>query len=79
MFCLFNYNFFLLLNLVSLFSESPDLSLLVQNKGKGPLTVKISASDYVHLETTKILLLEKEYKKVLALTESLASVENSQN
>lgn len=45
-------------------NESPGLSLLIQNKGKGPLTVMISAPDYVQLEETKIQLQEKENKKV---------------
>jgi len=47
-----------------LFLESPDLSLLIQNKGKGSLSVTISAPDFVHLEKTKIQLKEKEDKKV---------------
>ena len=47
-----------------LFPESPDLSLLIQNKGKGPLNVTISAPDFVHLEKTKIQLQEKDNKKV---------------
>ncbi|XP_057968091.1 uncharacterized protein LOC131157751 isoform X2 [Malania oleifera] len=45
-------------------NESPDLSLLIQNKGKGPLSVAISAPDFVHLEKTSIQLQEKEDKKV---------------
>ncbi|KAL9369467.1 hypothetical protein Peur_040666 [Populus x canadensis] len=45
-------------------NESPDLSLLIQNKGKGPLNVTISAPDFVHLEKTKIQLQEKDDKKV---------------
>lgn len=44
--------------------ESPDLSLLVQNKGKGPLNVNISAPDFVWLEKTQIQLQEKEDVKV---------------
>ncbi|XP_034895117.1 uncharacterized protein [Populus alba] len=47
-----------------LFLESPDLSLLIQNKGKGPLSVTISAPDFVQLEKTKIQLKEKEDRKV---------------
>ncbi|EEF51340.1 putative uncharacterized protein DDB_G0289963 [Ricinus communis] len=39
-------------------------SLLVQNKGKNPLTVTISAPDYVHIEKTEIQLQSKEDKKV---------------
>ncbi|KAJ7945037.1 dentin sialophosphoprotein-like isoform X2 [Quillaja saponaria] len=45
-------------------NDSPDLSLLIQNKGKGPLAVTISASNFVHLETTKVRLEKKEDKKV---------------
>lgn len=47
-----------------LFLESPDLSLLIQNKGKGSLSVSISAPDFVQLEKTKIELKEKEDRKV---------------
>lgn len=46
------------------FSDSPHLSLLIQNKGKGPLSVTIVAPDFVALEETKIRLEEKENKKV---------------
>ena len=45
-------------------ADSPQLSLLIQNKGKGPLTVKISAPDFVHLEKSEVQLQEKEDKKV---------------
>ncbi|KAL6348829.1 hypothetical protein AAG906_033485 [Vitis piasezkii] len=45
-------------------NDSPDLSLLIQNKGKTALTVTISAPDFVKLESTKIELQEKEDKKV---------------
>ncbi|KAK9275281.1 hypothetical protein L1049_022543 [Liquidambar formosana] len=45
--------------------ESPDLSLLIQNKGKGPLTVTISAPDHVHIEETKIQLKEKDNKELI--------------
>ncbi|KAG6600522.1 hypothetical protein SDJN03_05755, partial [Cucurbita argyrosperma subsp. sororia] len=45
-------------------NESPDLSLLIQNKGTGPLTVKITAPDFVHLEKSEVKLQEKEDKKV---------------
>lgn len=41
-------------------NDSPDLSLLIQNKVKGPLTVRISAPDYVRLEKTKVQLSENE-------------------
>lgn len=45
-------------------NDSPHLSLLIQNKGKGPLLVTIVAPDFVALEETKIQLEEKENKKV---------------
>ncbi|KAA0044907.1 uncharacterized protein E5676_scaffold21G003830 [Cucumis melo var. makuwa] len=45
-------------------NDSPQLSLLIQNKGKGPLTVKISAPDFVHLEKSEVQLQEEEDKKV---------------
>ncbi|KZV35179.1 hypothetical protein F511_08991 [Dorcoceras hygrometricum] len=41
-------------------NESPERSLLIQNKGKGPLSVTISAPDLVHLEKNKIQLQENE-------------------
>ncbi|KAK0586910.1 hypothetical protein LWI29_014275 [Acer saccharum] len=43
-------------------NDSPDLSLLILNKAKGTLTVRISAPGYVWLEKTKVQLLEKEGK-----------------
>ncbi|VFQ67715.1 unnamed protein product [Cuscuta campestris] len=45
-------------------NESPDLSLLVQNKGKRHLSVTISASKYVELEKRQIELKEMENKKI---------------
>ncbi|XP_059662217.1 uncharacterized protein LOC132308218 [Cornus florida] len=48
--------------------ESPDLSLFIQNTGKGPLTVTISAPDFVRVEKTKIQLQEKEDKKVVKVS-----------
>eukprot|EP00262_Sarcandra_glabra_P007526 TRINITY_DN20394_c0_g1_i1.p1 TRINITY_DN20394_c0_g1~~TRINITY_DN20394_c0_g1_i1.p1 ORF type:complete len:383 (+),score=76.39 TRINITY_DN20394_c0_g1_i1:180-1328(+) len=45
-------------------NESPELSLLIQNRGMAPLTVKITASESVHLEITTVQLQEKEDKKV---------------
>ncbi|XP_052209729.1 uncharacterized protein LOC127813055 isoform X2 [Diospyros lotus] len=45
-------------------NESPDLSLLIQNKGNSPLSVTISAPDFVQLEETKVQLQEKKDKKV---------------
>ncbi|KAK3228023.1 hypothetical protein Dsin_007885 [Dipteronia sinensis] len=46
-------------------NDSPDLSLLILNKAKGSLTVRISAPDYVWLEKTKVQLPEKHGKTVL--------------
>ncbi|XP_052209734.1 uncharacterized protein LOC127813055 isoform X6 [Diospyros lotus] len=46
-------------------NESPDLSLLIQNKGNSPLSVTISAPDFVQLEETKVQLQEKKDKKDL--------------
>jgi hypothetical protein len=46
-------------------SESPDLLLLIQNKGKGPLSVTISAPAFVQLEERNVQIQEKEHKKVL--------------
>lgn len=45
-------------------SDSPKLSLLVQNKGKGPLSVAISAPDSVQLEKSQVQLKENEDKEV---------------
>lgn len=44
--------------------DSPDLSLLIRNKGSEPVTVTIIAPEYVQLEETKVLLQQKEDKKV---------------
>ncbi|XP_073303068.1 uncharacterized protein [Primulina huaijiensis] len=41
-------------------NESPERSLLILNKGKGPLSVTISAPDLVHLEKNKIQLQKNE-------------------
>ncbi|PIA34631.1 hypothetical protein AQUCO_03700135v1 [Aquilegia coerulea] len=45
-------------------NESPELSLLIQNKGTKPLNVKISAPDYVRLENNSVHLPAKENQKV---------------
>ncbi|OMO79719.1 hypothetical protein CCACVL1_13459 [Corchorus capsularis] len=45
-------------------NDFADLSLLIQNKGKGPLNITISAPAFVHLEKTEVELQEKEDKKV---------------
>ncbi|XP_073051072.1 uncharacterized protein [Primulina eburnea] len=41
-------------------NESPERSLLILNKGKGPLSVTLSAPDLVHLEKKKIHLQKNE-------------------
>ncbi|KAJ8768482.1 hypothetical protein K2173_022571 [Erythroxylum novogranatense] len=45
-------------------NESPELSLLIQNRGKGPLKVTISAPDFMELEKSEVQLQEKEDQKV---------------
>ncbi|KAJ4955071.1 hypothetical protein NE237_011854 [Protea cynaroides] len=45
-------------------NDSPDLSLLIQNKGKGPLAVTISAPNFVHLEKTTVQLQGEQNSKV---------------
>ncbi|TYG76333.1 hypothetical protein ES288_D03G107100v1 [Gossypium darwinii] len=45
-------------------NESPDLSLLIQNKGKGALAIKISAPAFVRLEKTDVQIQEKQDRKV---------------
>jgi hypothetical protein len=47
------------------FSDSPHLSLLIQNKGKDPLVVTISAPDFTRLDKTKVQLKQKDDAKVL--------------
>ncbi|KAG7956342.1 hypothetical protein I3843_11G119500 [Carya illinoinensis] len=44
--------------------DSPDLLLLIQNKGKGLLDVTISAPDFVLLAERKVQVQEREYEKV---------------
>lgn len=44
--------------------NSPHLSLLIQNKGKDPVVVTISAPDFVRLDKTKVQLKEKADAKV---------------
>ncbi|XP_050377540.1 uncharacterized protein LOC126794802 [Argentina anserina] len=44
--------------------DSPHLSLLIQNKGKDPLVVTISAPEFVLLEKSKVQLKEKANAKV---------------
>lgn len=55
---------FMLFKFLLLELESPDLSLLIQNKAKEAVTVSISAPSFVHLEKKQIQLLEKESNKV---------------
>ncbi|KAE9451980.1 hypothetical protein C3L33_16132, partial [Rhododendron williamsianum] len=51
-------------------NDSPDLSLLIQNKGNGPLNVTISAPIFVQLEKTNVQLQQKEDIKVkVSITE----------
>ncbi|MBA0794311.1 hypothetical protein Gohar_018655, partial [Gossypium harknessii] len=45
-------------------NESSDLSLLIQNKGKGALAIKISAPAFVRLEKTDVQIQEKQDRKV---------------
>ncbi|MCL7048551.1 hypothetical protein MKW94_028259 [Papaver nudicaule] len=45
-------------------NDSPDYSLLIQNKGTSPLSISISAPKYVRLEESTIQLRQKEDKKV---------------
>ncbi|XP_058201737.1 uncharacterized protein LOC131316406 [Rhododendron vialii] len=45
-------------------NDSPDLSLLIQNKGNDPLSVTISASNFVQLEKRNVQLQQKEDIKV---------------
>lgn len=50
------------------FSDSPVLSLLVQNKGKNPLTISISAPKSVQLDTTEVQLQENRNTEVCVNT-----------
>ncbi|KAK1381676.1 High mobility group nucleosome-binding domain-containing protein [Heracleum sosnowskyi] len=45
-------------------NESPELALLIQNKGKGPLDVKIIAPNFVSLEKQQIHLVENKHERV---------------
>lgn len=45
-------------------NESPDIFLLIKNKGKGPRTITISAPAFVHLEKNEVQVPEKEDQKV---------------
>ncbi|KAI3727721.1 hypothetical protein L6452_16339 [Arctium lappa] len=45
--------------------DSTEVSLLIQNKGKGPLDVEINAPDFVRLEKTKIQIQENDDQKVM--------------
>lgn len=52
-------------------SESSDLSLLIQNKGKEDLKIDISAPSFVKMEKAQVHLLEKENIKVkVSITKS---------
>ncbi|KAI3693680.1 hypothetical protein L1987_76629 [Smallanthus sonchifolius] len=45
--------------------ESTEVSLLIQNKGKGLLDVDITAPDFVHLDKTKVVIQENDDQKVM--------------
>ncbi|KAG4131089.1 hypothetical protein ERO13_D09G185200v2 [Gossypium hirsutum] len=45
-------------------NDSPNLLLVIQNKGKGPLTLKISAPAFVHLDEMDVELQENQDTKV---------------
>lgn len=45
-------------------NESPELALLIQNNGKGPLDVKIIAPSFVSLEKQQIHLVENKHERV---------------
>ncbi|XP_076957504.1 uncharacterized protein LOC143633004 [Bidens hawaiensis] len=45
--------------------ESTLVSLLIQNKGKGPLDVDISAPDFVRLDKAKVQIRENDDEKVM--------------
>ncbi|MBA0858719.1 hypothetical protein Goshw_030226, partial [Gossypium schwendimanii] len=52
------------LTLVCNIPDSPNLLLVIQNKGKGPLTLKISAPAFVHLDEMDVELQENQDTKV---------------
>ncbi|KAK6935516.1 hypothetical protein RJ641_035671 [Dillenia turbinata] len=56
--------------------ESPNLSLLIQNKGEGPLTIEIHSNESVRFEKTKILVQGKRNEEVPVHIED-AKVEDS--
>ncbi|KAI3787565.1 hypothetical protein L1987_42129 [Smallanthus sonchifolius] len=45
--------------------ESTEVSLLIQNKGKGLLDVDITSPDFVHLDKTKVVIQENDDQKVM--------------
>ncbi|GLT90776.1 hypothetical protein SLE2022_086940 [Rubroshorea leprosula] len=49
-------------------NESPDIFLLIKNKGKGPRTISITAPAFVQLEKTQLQVPEKEDRKVKVST-----------
>lgn len=53
------------LTLVCNIPDSPNLLLVIQNKGKGPLTLKISAPAFVHLDEMDVELQENNDTKVI--------------
>ncbi|MBA0801051.1 hypothetical protein Gohar_011442 [Gossypium harknessii] len=52
------------LTLVCNIPDSPNLLLVIQNKGKGPLNLKISAPAFVHLDEMDVELQENQDTKV---------------
>ncbi|XP_031393688.1 uncharacterized protein LOC116205279 isoform X1 [Punica granatum] len=54
-------------------NDSPKLSLLIQNKGKGPLTVTISPPDLLELKENKVQMKEKENHEVMVSIGKLGS------
>ncbi|KAI9174256.1 hypothetical protein LWI28_014682 [Acer negundo] len=57
-------------------NDSPDLSLLILNKAKGSLTVRISAPRYVWLEKTKVQLPEKDGKTLKVTVKNNRGTDN---
>ncbi|KAJ0779023.1 hypothetical protein HanPI659440_Chr06g0221971 [Helianthus annuus] len=63
--------------------ESTEVSLIIQNKGKGPLDVNISAPDFVHLDKPKVTIQENDDQKVMVSigegkTEKLITLKTSE-
>ncbi|KAL8148805.1 hypothetical protein AgCh_005974 [Apium graveolens] len=54
--------------------ESLELALLIQNKGKGPLDVKIIAPSFVSLEKQQIHLVENKHERLYLEKRNLVGV-----